>query len=127
MTARVRAIFDEGPAGWFPKIVMKEVADPGHMTSDLHATFLMPRIRELADIVGELLGEKATDSQVHCCTMCVHSQYVFLNVSRRVRRRLSDGRTPDEAELGEIISQIMTFVLAGIRGVREQIEEDVQP
>jgi hypothetical protein len=115
---RVLGIFNSGPAGWFPRIVHREMANPTAMAPGLRKQFLQPRIKELESVVRTVLGEKATELDVRCCALNILSLYAFLNIGRRARRRLFGGRRPTEAQLDAVIRQIQEFAVAAVAGVR---------
>jgi AcrR family transcriptional regulator len=120
---RISAIFDEGPAGWFPQMIYREMADPSPMREALHEEFIEPMRQELVRAVAQLLGAKATRRDGMWCAMHIVSEYVMLNVARQNGVPLFARERPVKAELEALIGQTQRFVMAGVRGVRRAVEE----
>jgi len=119
---RLKAIFDDGPGGWFPRLVQKEMSDPTEMAADLHETYLMPHMERLFRVVRLLLGESADETRVRCCAVSIHGQYVFFNVARRVRSRLVSGESPvSEKALRKIVADVQRFTFGGIKALRDEM------
>jgi len=125
--ARVESIFDEGPGGWFPRIIRREMADPTPMAPTLRSEFLVPRRKKMEAVVRAMLGPGATEQEVRCCGINMLSLYVFLNVGERARRHLFKREKASAKELEAVIEQMQAFVLSGVRGVRARIEKRAKP
>lgn len=121
--ARVLAVFDEGPGGFFPRIMQREMASPTAITQRMRDKYLQPLFLKMEKAVGTLLGPRATGLQVRACCSSIHSQYVILNVMRHARERVFHGRCPTQGDVNRVASQIEEFVMAGLRGVRAKIEK----
>ena len=118
--ARVLAVFDDGPGGFFPRIMQKEMAAPSAITMRLRDKYLRPLFTKMEKAVGALLGGKATELQVRACCSSIHSQYVILNLMKHARERMFHGKRPTKDEVETVVAQIETFVMAGLKGVRAQ-------
>jgi AcrR family transcriptional regulator len=118
---RVNAIFDPGPGGCFPRLLLRELSDPSPMAQALREEFLLPRLKRDEAHVQELLGDGASDPQVRCCLMNIVSLFAFLNIRKLARQQLLGDETPTHTQLQAIVSQMQTFALAGVAGVRASI------
>ncbi len=120
--SRVLAILDEGPNGWFLKLVAHEMPHPSPIFGELRDAYLRPGRQKLETAIAALLGANATARHVQCGMANVLSLYAFLNARRRVgggalcRRGLAG----NQAE--PIAAQVAEFALAGLRGVRAWME-----
>ena len=119
--SRVFAIFDDGPGGWFPGLIQKEMAHPSDIAAELQEEFIAPRRRALAGEVAGLLRPKATRIQVQVCTLNVAGLFVFLNIRRARGEQFGQDRPPSETEIETIARQTADFAMAGIRDIRARI------
>lgn len=119
--ARVRAVFDEGPGGFFPRIMQREMAAPTPITLRLRDKYLRPLFLKMEKVVGALLGPGASGLQVRACCSSIHSQYVILNLMKHARERVFHGKRPTKDEVDSVAAQIEEFVISGLRGVRAKI------
>lgn len=119
--ARIRCIFDDGSAGWLPRIIFREVTAPTPLEHQLFRRFVKPMMDEWFTLIRELLGSQATTEQVHCCVFNIHSQCVHLNAARH--RGIGPFSAPLSDEgLSRLIAQMQEFSLAGVRHLRGMIE-----
>jgi len=93
---RVLAVLDSGPAGWFPKIVGREMMQPSLLQKELRDEFLRP-------------GKQRLDEAV--MSLCA-----FLNSRRCVGDGVfcRDRLNPRQAE--EVVEHITAFALGGLCG-----------
>ena len=115
---RLRAVFDPGPAGWFPRILQKEMAVPSELLDDLRATFLQPRLERLEQVVRRLLGDDADRARVTCCALNIVGLYAFFNLGLLSRRRLFQDGNPSKEQLNKVIEQIQQFAIAAVAGLQ---------
>lgn len=118
---RVLAILDEGPSGWFSKIVGREMTHPTPLLSELRGKFLRPGKQQLETAVRLMLGPSATPLHIHCGMMNVLSLYAFLNTRRRVGGVLCRQKF-DNAQTEQVVAQVAEFALAGLHGARQWVE-----
>lgn len=121
--ARVLAVFDEGPGGFFPKIMQREMASPTPLTLRLRDKYLRPLFLKMEKSVGALLGPKASGLQIRACCSGIHSQYVILNLMKHARERVFRGKRPTKADVEHVTAMIEEFVMSGLCGVRAKIEK----
>jgi len=119
--SRVEAVHDDGPTGWFPRIVLKEMAEPRAMAQELRTTFLKPHLDRLLATVGTYLGEGATELQTRVCALSVHSQYVLMNIERGKGKPILGELKISRPEVEAIITQLQDFALAGMAAVKERL------
>jgi TetR/AcrR family transcriptional regulator, regulator of cefoperazone and chloramphenicol sensitivity len=113
---RVLAVLDSGPAGWFPKIVGREMMQPSLLQKELRDEFLRPGKQRLDEAIRHYLGGAATELAVHCATVNVMSLCAFLNSRRCVGDGVfcRDRLNPRQAE--EVVEHITAFALGGLCG-----------
>jgi len=100
-------------------LVLKEMAEPSAMATELRMAFLKPQLDRLLKAVGQFLGEGADELKVRVCAVSVHSQYVLMNIERHKGKPLLGKLEIDAERLEAIIAQLQTFALAGMRAIRE--------
>ena len=122
--SRVMAILDEGPAGWLPQLIGREMSAPTPLMPALREEFLGPKRARLHAMICELLGSKATPLQVDCCVNNVISLFVFFNLRRQADGKLLRREDLQPDQLQTLIVQVQEFALAGIRGVRSLLEKE---
>ena len=81
-------VFDEGRPGWHTKIMAREMIEPTRALDTLVADVALPVHQELASIVRELLGSRASEDAVRLCTLSILSQCVYYHHARSVLSRL---------------------------------------
>jgi len=118
---RILAIFDEGPAGCYPRIINRELAAPSPISKELFKEFMVPRRNSQQQLIRRLLGPKATEQQVRICSVNVLSVYAFLNIAQKPREHMFSKATPNRKQLNELIAQTEEFVCSAVKGVRESI------
>src|ERR671911_2118031 len=102
-------VFDEGRPGWHTKIMAREMIEPTRALDTLVADVAVPVHRELAAIVRELLGSKATDNAVRLCTLSILSQCVYYHHARSVLSRLYPEQEYGSQEIAQLADHITRF------------------
>jgi AcrR family transcriptional regulator len=117
--SRVEAIFDDGPGGWFPKLLRREFANPTPLWPTLHDCYLAPMREAMGSCIRHLLGAHASDMQVRCAAMSVISQYMALNLGQDMARRSGCADKPDT---GFVVKQVQAFCVGGIESIKRRLE-----
>ena len=102
-------VFDEGRPGWHTKIMAREMIEPTRALDTLVADVAVPVHRELAAIVRELLGSKATDNAVRLCTLSILSQCVYYHHARSVLSRLYPEQEYGSQDIAQLADHITRF------------------
>ena len=126
--SRARCIFDDGLAGCFPRLLLRELLKPSPALEEIVMEALHPAMQTIHDIVAVLLGPGADSFCVHGCTMSIIAQFAHINFSRPLRAvfdRVHEADEPghEHPTPEQIARHITDFSLAGIRHYREQIEK----
>jgi AcrR family transcriptional regulator len=108
-------VFDEGRPGWHTKLIAREMIEPTAALDTLLEEVARPVHRELAAIVGELLGSEVGDDVLRRCTLSVMSQCVYYHHARTVIRRLYPEQKYDLQEIEQLANHITQFSLAALK------------
>jgi hypothetical protein len=87
----------------------REMIEPTRALDTLVADVAVPVHRELAAIVRELLGSKATDNAVRLCTLSILSQCVYYHHARSVLSRLYPEQEYGSQDIAQLADHITRF------------------
>jgi TetR/AcrR family transcriptional regulator, regulator of cefoperazone and chloramphenicol sensitivity len=102
-------VFDKGRPGWHTKIMAREMIEPTRALDTLVADVALPVHQELAAIVRELLGSKATQDAVRLCTLSILSQCVYYHHARSVLSRLYPKQEYGSQDIARLADHISRF------------------
>jgi TetR/AcrR family transcriptional regulator, regulator of cefoperazone and chloramphenicol sensitivity len=109
------------------EIMHKEMANPTGLLSEAIRQVLEPMRRDTRAIVQELLGDGADEQQGRFCAMSIISQCFGPMLHLRRIKKTSDasqpGGPPMQFAVEELAAHITHFSLAGIRGIREELQK----
>ena len=108
-------VFDPGRPGWHAKIIAREMVEPTRALDSLLDEVARPLHQELAGIVRELLGSKATDEEVRLCALSIMGQCVYYHHARTVIARLYPAQKYGRDEIARLVSHITDFSLAALK------------
>lgn len=107
-------IFDSGPAGYFPRLMIREMVQP--MALGIIADEVVrPSVEIIGRIVREVADRTLTDVEVHFFTVSIVSQCVFFNFSRPMREHIMGCSDLEAHELEHLVEHIVLFCIYGIR------------
>ncbi len=121
IAALIRSIFDEGPSGWFMRMVFHEIFAPTLVSKDFISDILSQERSRLDAIIVRLTGE--TDiHKIRLLNMSIMSQCLFFNTTRNIRKYKISQKLPPfdrpefQAEnfLEEIIDHVYEFCINGL-------------
>jgi AcrR family transcriptional regulator len=119
--AHLRRTFSDGEASDFPRLIVKELAEPTPALSQVVRDVLQPHRDHLRGVLRELLGDAVPGDMLRLCVVSIISQCYFFGFNRAIRQRHFDaGRVTDE-HLQGLIDHITNFCLSGIRDVRARL------
>jgi len=119
LTAMIRRIADENNKDFF--IAQMEMINPTGLLQEVMKSELIPMRQQTLVLVRELLGQEATDDQVHYCETCCISMCVQPMVMQRIARRTRDNNMPAIIEdIAAFADHVVTFALAGINAIRSK-------
>jgi TetR/AcrR family transcriptional regulator, regulator of cefoperazone and chloramphenicol sensitivity len=122
LKAHMERIADENTKDFF--ISQMEVANPTGLLEEIMRLELDPLRDKTLSVVRELLGPEATDQHVDFCETSIISMCVHPMMMRRVRARHGAENSGPPVAFGDLeafADHVVTFVLAGIAAVRQQL------
>jgi AcrR family transcriptional regulator len=120
--AFVFRIFSDEEASMFPRIMVKEMAEPTEALSVIMDEVVAPQKQMLAEIIRELLGPDASEMELRACGFSVISQCVFFAFNRVMREQHFAGMPARDAHVEKLAEHIWEFSLSGIQGVKQKAE-----
>lgn len=104
-------------------ILGQEMANPTGLLKGTINESIEPIRKGLSSIIGEILGEKASDEDVRFCQMSVTAQIFgpLFRERRKSRKGYSRNPLPD---IEKWAKHIINFSLAGIKDVRERLQKN---
>ena len=107
-------IFDPGPAGYFPRLMIREMVQPTAL-GIIADEVIRPGVEVIGKVVRDVANRALTDVEVHFYTISIVSQCVFFNFNRPMREHMM-GRSDMQAhELEHLVEHIVSFCISGIR------------
>jgi AcrR family transcriptional regulator len=116
----VMRIFSDSEASFFPRMMVKEMAEPTDALEAILDEVVTPQRTMLEGIIAELIGPSASQMQLRACTFSVISQCVFFAFNRAMRDRHFEGMPHRREHVDNLARHIWQFSLAGIRGVKQK-------
>lgn len=109
-------------------IVHKEIASPTGLLTDVMHNMLEPLRLEFQDLIGELLGRKATAQEIELCHMSIRAQCFGPLLRERRRKKAGHVRPVCRGErlaanVDALAEHVTRFSLAGIRGMARTITQ----
>ena len=108
-------VFDEGRPGWHTKIMTREMIEPTRALDMLVEEVARPIHQELASIIREALGSRASKTAVRLCTLSILSQCVYYHHARPVIRRLYPEQNFGPEDIEQLADYITKFSLAALK------------
>jgi len=113
-------------------IAYKEMANPTGLLVSVMQQALEPIFYGLNKIIREYLGPNASEQQVRLCLMSLRAQCFGPLMHERRRKlnppgRLFSVQDPVMEDVETLADHVTLFSLAGIRAVRQQIEDRMNP
>ena len=103
-------------------ISQMEMTHPTGLLTEIIRRELDPLRDKTLSIVRELLGPKATEQHVTFCEICIISMCHHPMVMRRARNKLENLGPPATIDdLASFVNHVVTFALAGITAIRQQL------
>ncbi len=120
---KLHRIFSKDAPGYLPKLMVKEMAEPTEVFEEIFHEIIIPQIDQLTSIIQLLLGEKATEHQIHLAGISVVSQCVFFSFNKAFRQRHFNDQEDSQKIVPFLTEHITRFSLAGIRELNAYGEE----
>ncbi len=115
-------IFDEGRPGWHMKLMAREMMEPTRAFSMLVKEGARPLHQELASLVREFLGSRASDEVVRLCTLSILGQSLYYRRAQPVISRLYPQQKYGPKEIEKLVEHITEFSLLALRGLSKKMK-----
>jgi AcrR family transcriptional regulator len=114
----LRRLLEEGRPAWMWKLASREMTDPTEALDIVIQRMSRPLFAALSQIVGELLGRRASDEIVRLCSASVVGQCFFYRFARPLIERLAPGQGSGDAAIKKLAGHITRFSLQAIESMR---------
>jgi AcrR family transcriptional regulator len=115
-------IFAEGRPGWHLKLITREMTEPTRAFTTLVREAARPLHQELASIVRELLGSRASNKAVRLCTLSILGQSVYYLHARPVISQLYPQQRYGPKEIEGLAEHIAQFSLLALKGFSRKMK-----
>lgn len=105
---------DEGGASRNERLMARELADPSFALSTVVDKVIRPRAEQGHALVRQLMGNDATDGEVHRIEQSIVAQCLHYRHNRPILDHLYPGQTYGPEEITRLARHIMRFSLAAI-------------
>ncbi len=117
-------IFDEGRPGWHMKLMMREMTEPTRAFDVLVKEGARPLHLELASIVREFLGPKASDEVVRLCTLSILGQGLYYRRAQPVINRLYPQQKYGPKDIEKLVKHITQFSVLALRNLSKRMKAE---
>ncbi len=118
----VLRILDDDLSSLFGRLVSREYIEPTGAFDMLVEEAMRPTFVLLSEIIGELLGGRASAMRVHMCCESVISQCLFFLYARHALTRLFPEQKFGRTEMEVIADHITGFSLSAIKDFRKAMK-----
>ncbi len=112
-------LLDKGSAGYFARMMNREMAEPTPSFPAIHEEALVPTRRYLCGVLRGLLGAEVAEEEVFCCCYSVISQCVFLLHHLPMREKVLCKESEMYEKIDTLGEYLTRFCLGGIQAVRK--------
>ena len=114
---RVRTIFNDGPAGWLPKLIFHEHTDGSHMSPALKKKVVQPIHEAVINKLQAFFGADVSEMQfMTAAALILGTMPAFVHL----RHYALKGRVLDESEIDEVVHNTKIYVFAGLDALRAE-------
>lgn len=121
LTAVCQRIFDESEGSLFPRMMVKEMADPTEALETILRDLVANERDTIIGIVREILGPKATEEDIILSHLSIVALFQFFNFSRSIRQLLQRKMRKLPPNVEHVIDHTVGFALAGIHHKQAEI------
>jgi AcrR family transcriptional regulator len=119
--ALLQRIFDNGPAGWFPRIVVHEMTSPTPHFEHVFKRALEPSAARLSTHIASIVDVELSPIQLRLLALNVISQCLFFAVNRPVRERIMPKGFFSSQRIAGLARHITAFSMAGIEATAPRL------
>lgn len=120
-----RRIFDENEGSLFPRMFVKEMAEPTEALDTILRELIAEQRNTLLAIIKDCLGPKATEQDVLFTHISVVALFQFFNFSRSIRQMIQRKKCQLPLDIDATIEHTVGFALAGVRAKKREIDHRV--
>lgn len=120
-------LLDEGRPAWHGKLMAMEMADPTPALDELVELSILPMFKALEEILRDLLGPDAPESEIEQCGGSIIGQCLHYKHARPVIVRMGLWRLESVDQVAALADHIVQFSLGGIARLRAQRGASPQP
>lgn len=106
-------------------IMRNEMASPTGLLHQVVDDTIHPLREAVQGIMRELLGPHCTEVDIELCEICVVSPWMNMKHRRQAKKREGLAMACGLLDLETMVAHFTAFSLAGIRGIREEVEARV--
>ncbi len=115
-------IFDAGEGSLFPRMFVKEMAEPSEHLEYIFTHVIDCERHILGGIVRDLLGEKATEEDCCLCRLSIVALFQFFNFNRAIREMAIRKKRRKSFDVETVLAHTVRFALAGVREMEKEIK-----
>jgi AcrR family transcriptional regulator len=116
----VSRIFGAGRAGWYAKLMARELVDPSKAIEPVVERSYRPQLQQAVDIVRELMGNQASEEEARICAFSVVGQCVFFHHARTIIGQLDPQLRFGPEDIERLADHITRFSIPAIRNVKRE-------
>ncbi len=118
--AILHRIFDNGAAGFFPKLLRQEMAFPTLALDRITKNVIYPQSRFLGDQVHRKLEGQIPDEDIRRCIHSIIGQCAFYNFATPIRNQVVGKRASIEKEIQRTARHIARFSMGGLNSITDE-------
>ncbi|MBI5788754.1 MAG: CerR family C-terminal domain-containing protein [Candidatus Schekmanbacteria bacterium] len=111
-------ILDEEHAGWYGKLMKREMLEPTPALNIFIEEALRPLFNRLSGILKEFLGQNISEQELNLYKSSIVGQCIFYYCSRPVHSRLMPEQKYTRQDIERLAKHITEFSLAGLNKVK---------
>jgi AcrR family transcriptional regulator len=119
-----RVLQPDGANGWVHQLMEHEVQRPTAAAPRIGRLAMRPRIRYLAEVIGELIQRPSDDPTVMRCVGSVHGLCLiyarYMEMPESLRAAITERPWKEALDVDAAAAHVVAFSLAGIRAVGER-------
>jgi AcrR family transcriptional regulator len=111
-------VLDPGKAGWYGKLISREMVDPTIVLDERVNDTLRPLVGRLMSIIGEILGPGTSEEQLRDAAATVVGQILIYHHCKPTLVRLFPDLRFEHEQIERLANHITSFTLAGLQSMR---------
>ena len=121
---RIQSLFDDGPAGWLPRLLFQDHENHDSENHHIHIEVLKKLHQQISAVLSNYMGPKASDIEIQVALALCHGILPGLAINIRQLQCIHKGLiSPTSDELKQITSLSWTYAKAGLMALKKHIEE----